>query len=376
MGVFDNIVNNARNFACEQYRQQPNGLIPNPIEDVLRMFWDNLCDLPPPAPPLPPPPAPPFTGGQCQGVVYNVKIRKIRISSGENDGEPSFLVTGKIVGIGSNYNASTGITTTYLEAGGGMGQPEIKVLDTSTVGIRHRYEYIHIIRVDGNADNCGDPPKVYPPAPPAPPGGYTSPPINIPLGNDGDDITVNFNFSPPRVDIKPVINMPELVVNMQLPDVNIPIAFNFNGDVNIGKPATPPTPLPPDIVNTINNTNNTVNNTNNTVNNVFSPTPFKDNPNVNKKPVEVEDGKEEEEEGLLGLGVVLLELPQKSQFGSPTVYFAGWIAFKRDDGYMPREQINFEESFFLAPPGAMGYTITLTNGAKGVVTVYSKKDSD
>lgn len=385
MGAIQDIQDAARGFACGIYQNIPGAIIPNPIADALHLFWDGLC-APPGSPGLPAPPVSPFNGGQCVGVVYRVKVRKIDLATGNITGEPSTLIAGAIVGIKSQYNPDNGITTTFLLGGGGTGSPEYWTLDTSTVGVQHRYEYIFIQRLDGGADNCGNPPKAYPPAPSVPPEGYTSPPINITL-EDGDDIDVTFNFTPPVAIELPTLKPPSLTINVKSPTLNIPLTFEFNGEVNIGPPLSQPG-LPPDVVNTINNidnnttnTNNTANNTNNTLNKFYntynfntSPPPFATDPDVVKSPIgEAEDG-DKDEPGLLGVLVKLTKLPDKVQFGNPNVYFAGWVSFKSQDGYLPREQINFKESYFIAPPGSTGFSYTFTNQSKGEVVLYSKPD--
>ena len=43
MSTFDRVVEAGKSFACSLYRTQPGALIPNPINDVLRVVWDDLC---------------------------------------------------------------------------------------------------------------------------------------------------------------------------------------------------------------------------------------------------------------------------------------------------------------------------------------------
>jgi hypothetical protein len=76
------------------------------------------------------------------------------------------------------------------------------------------------------------------------------------------------------------------------------------------------------------------------------------------------------------LEIVLTQVPGKAQFGGSTgetVFFAGWISFKfKSGGFTERQQINFRRSLFIAPTGSVGYTYTLTNGAKGYALVYTQ----
>lgn len=387
MGTLNKLVEGARGFACELYRLQPKALIPNLPNDALRFAWDKMCGEPPSLPSnLPPPPSVQYNGGQCVCVIYRVDYQ---FGSGFRDVTVLYGPVGglRIRLIPRGNNRFDGANEAYCRGiPGSFGTGCTPQMGWFQFGYNpnqspsETIKIVSISREDGRFDNCGDPAPDYPNAPSVPDGGFTSQPTPIVL-NDNDTINVVFNLTPPSVSPPSVAEIPPIVVNVKTPQLSIPISFNFSGDTNVGTPVAPPLLLPPDVINAINNTNtntnttnNTVNNINNTVNNTYPPQSLVDNPDVEEEEEDVEDGKEEEKGvGILGLAVTLTTLPQKSQYGSPNVYFGGWIAFKRDGGYTPREQIFFERSFFLAPPGASGYTITLTNGAKGVVKVYSRK---
>lgn len=383
MGVFTDLVQSARDFACELYRLQPGPLIPNPVSDALQMVWNDLCENHPPG--LPPPPSAPFQGGQCCASRYEVYGYITFPNNPDNGVEQRLSINsiGTVAGIVKSLTGGGRSNLYQLKRVRCDGSIEFR--DVLSVGINEVPQGVTISRVVpqyGDPDNCGDLPPEYPPGPSPPPDGFTSPPVVISLP-DGSNKTVNFNITPQYYNVRPIINMPDIVVNVKDPKFNMPITFKFGGDVEVGPPSIPPVELPPDVVNTINNIenntnniNNTTNNTNNTINNIFNPTPLDTHPDVEKHDSPIGAGKEEKEEGLLGILLSLTKLPDKMQVGSPSIYFAGWISFERDEGYLPREQINFQQSFFLAPPGATGYTITLTNGAEGVATVYSSKKSD
>lgn len=377
MSVFDNLVDAARDFACGLYKNQPGALIPNPGEAVLRFAWDKLCDYPD-SPGLPPPPASPFTGGQCDAIPYVVRVS---VNVVDQSGETPFdlgnhVVFGPVSGVGVIGQR----VVIYCRGASGVfpqppGYPQ-QIYQVGGASSLNSPRITAINRQDGAPDNCGDPPISYPPGT-VPPGGFNSPPVPVPLA-DGDNITVNFNFSPPAASLDKI---PPIIINYVKPEINlkVPIEFNFNGEIDIGVPSNPPVVLPPDVINNINNINNNTNQTNNNFNDYrkdydffYSPPKLDDDSETVKEDDFVESGKEENKEGIVGLRIELTKLPDKAQFGSPTVYFAGWAAFKRDEGYMPREQINFADSFFLAPPGATGYTVTFTNGAEGNIRVYSK----
>lgn len=377
---FRELVDNARNFACGLYKEQPGALIPNPGEALLRLAWDNLCDYPE-SPGLPPPPTSPFMGGQCDCVSYLVEGS---IYFPKYDSYGGFNPTywwGPIGGVrtGSSYERGkyVDIFCRGLESSGACGNFGWYPIYSSGEGTE-LYPIVatitKITRKGGQPDNCGNPPSSYPFAPPPPPDGYTSPPVSVPLA-DGDSVTVRFNFSPP---LSPVDNIPPITINLVKPDVSpqikVPIEFNFNGDVNIGIPQPLDFSLPPDIIDKIDKISDDFNDFKEDFDYVHYPPSFINNGDiVTVVGDEVEEG-EEEQKGILGAKVEITKLPDKVQFGTPSVYFAGWFAFKTEQGYLPRQPIHFRLSYFIAPPGSIGYAYTFTNDAKGVVTEYSKKE--
>lgn len=389
MGNFQNLVNSARNFACGLYRQQPGALIPNVGESTLRFLWDQVCDYPG-SPGLPPPPTSPFTGAQCAKGLYNIDIVYTYdgdTSPGEQpatDTQPAqaYGAIGgtRTVALAPNPDGTSRIRIDLLCQGlAGEVPTDVQVWRTvvSSVTLYLSHRAVNKGRADGGLDNCGSLPPSYPSAPPPPPDGYTSPLTPIPLA-DGSNISVNFNFSPPST---PEISdfIPPLIVNVVRPELKIPIAFNFNGDINIGTPS--PESLPPEVFISLNENKASIDSISNEFNDYrkdynyyFSPPQLDNDPETIKEDEFVGTGKEDDKSGIVGLRVELTRLPDKAQYGNPTVYFAGWMAFKREQGYLPREQVNFADSFFLAPPGATGYTITFTNGAEGNIRIYSREN--
>lgn len=390
VGLFEQITDSARNFACALHKSKPGALIPNPIDDGLEMAWDKLCGDPPRDPAnLPPPPSIPFKGGQCAGVLYSVTVDAtqergilaqglgfINIPGPIHSIEPLSIPTnGGTEGAIRIRYADTSQTKTFTNCNSGGGG--IFCGFTSVQNIR-------IARQDGLADNCGDPPKSYPPTSPPPPDGFNSPLTPIVLNNT-NVINVTFNLKPPLPLPLPGVP-PVIVVNVKSPDLNFPIEFNFNGEINIGG-SSPPVTLPPDIVDRltriedkVNNSGDTVTNINNNFNDyrkdydyLISPPGLKDDPSTKKKPIAEGDKGEDDVEGLVGVLVELTKLPDKAQFGTPNIYFAGWFSYFLQGGYEERRQINYEKSYFTAPPGAVRYAFTLTNGARGKAISYSKE---
>lgn len=159
------------------------------------------------------------------------------------------------------------------------------------------------------------------------------------------------------------------------------MTFNFNGGVSFGGGGDSNFNKDDrkklgDTYNNTNNLNNNFNNFNNIYNFNTVPPDYDDSPKVEHYDTPPAPDKKEDKDSLLGVRITLSKMPDKAQFGNPTVYFGGWVTFKLNDGYSPREQVNFKESYFQAPPGATGYAYTLTNGAIGSARVYSKKPED
>lgn len=387
--TFKKVVDSAKGFACGLYKQQPKALIPNVADDTLRFVWDNLCDPPspdptvPPLPGLPPPPAPLPGGGQCVCVKYRVRLKYYWRPSGVNGVlepiEQVFEMWGPILDVGRDTTQPYGIRFSCRGPGSGTCKtPGWYNLGGGSNTQQGPYQIIGIARVDNATDNCGNSPPVYPGVDPTPSGGFNSPITTIKLG-DTTNLNVTFNLTPP---VRPPsgIGIPPVIVNVTNPNLNFPISFNFDGTVNIGSPGGGTPTLPPGVEDKINNINDKTDNININLDDFLkdwnfntNPPPYATDPEVDAAPGDGEGNGEEDKEGLLGVKITLTKFPDKAQFGNPTVFFAGWLTFKLQDGHTERKQINFENSYFEAPPGASGYAYTLTNGSEGEVTVYSKK---
>lgn len=365
----------AKQFVCGIYKSFPGSLVLAPSDFGIKQSWDNLCYEPEPTdlPGLPPPPVSPFDGGQCCGTYYDtyaILSYTGKPNPGAEDKIGSFLL-GKVDGIYSTYTSDGGSEVFMLRTTRCNGVSTLTdVLSVSSRDPARGVRITRVVAVSG-PNNCGNPPATYPPSPPVPPGGYTSTPVAI----TNNDTTINnyvFNFYPPRTNDYPDNTFPPIEVNVVLDDpyadFDYKLVYNYDGTVDSS--AVPKSSsLPSDVVTNIANTNNIVSG----LGFLTTPPSLDDNPSVAKKVVPVDDSKNEDEEDLLGIKVTITTLPDKSHFGNPNVYFAGWIAFKLEDGYAPREQINFQASYFQAPPGARGWTCTFTNMSKGEVKVYSKK---
>lgn len=179
----------------------------------------------------PPQDAPPFTGGQC-AVQYRMGIQFINCSTGVQAGASrTVAVTGPI----------TSVEVTDPVPGPGCGDTIDVILsgpnDTNGSTFAQiepgTFQTTGLFRVDGQPDNCGDPPSTSVPGPNNP-----GTPYGEPIGIPGFPDTV-ITVEPPRTGPD---GAPSWDVNIEIggEPVGGPITFTPNGE--------PPAPPPPDIV--------------------------------------------------------------------------------------------------------------------------------
>lgn len=393
MSTFGKIVKEGRDFVCALYKAQPGALIPNPISDGLHYVWDSICDYPD-SPGLPPPPQVPFDGGQCNRIGYKVAVTYNGTYQGNTLVDTYVVeVHGEVAGVTFEIKPNRNLNT-LITCHGYWSLPYSLSLITvgregyNTAGVTNiRIVGIVISRIDGQPDNCGNPPPSFPPAPPPPPGGYTSPPVEITL-NDNSTTNITFNFTPPKMPLPPAAFLPPVIVNFFRPEIkpefNIPINFNFDGTINIGG-GDGGSGFNSDDRDTINNINNNVNTvggvTNNIQNDINNYINF--NNNKNPDPNDFEPPKtdippgEHEQEYLAAVEISLTQVPKnaKTQSGNTAddVVYAGWFEWRRAGQNLPREPIHFKENVFLAPAGIDGYAYTLYTGYEGKATEIINK---
>lgn len=381
----DNVSEATRGFTCDFWQSFPNYVVngKNPVSSLTRGFMNNLCaDLG-----NPPAPTPAFSGGQCTGVQYGIRYQTAIISGGTLAGWSSTFQnsTGNLIGaIASiqlfaqnvpcplehwSFNGQ-GIAPTFnnanrqyrLDVVDSTGTTKQIVLSGGASGVR----FISFYRIDGQPDNCGNPPANYPENEPNP--GDFSSTITI-NNNDGLDLTV------PITIIEGDQHFP---FNIDVGGINLQLHmggfyFNYNP---LGGDGTPvplpdgqddPLPTPDDL------------NGKKTVEYQPSPDTDEDIIVVDKAP---EDPKEEDIGTKLKYVVVnVISAPQnvKGQWGgenAPDVRYCGWFEWKFDAYYGVRQPIHWYSAIFVAPPGATGYAYTLYNGIVGFASIYTLKTNE
>lgn len=146
----------------------------------------------------------PFTGGQCDGVGYNLNITSVTKRNGVTQlnatlnhfgriGPLSFTSSSQENFISKQLKDKFGAVIQQANIGGNPGD----VLET-TLTINS------LTRADGQADNCGNPPSEYQPG-----DGYDGEDYGQPFNyTDGNGRQWNINLNEPLVDIDGSINIP------------------------------------------------------------------------------------------------------------------------------------------------------------------------
>lgn len=365
MNDFQRIVDAGKGFVCRLYRDFPGPLVENPINDALRLSWDNLCGDDPTNLPLPP--STPFQGGQCVGVLYEVAC----------------FINNTFSDLVAPYGPLGGVRGRLEYVGGGetMTFYEIQCHGTQSQG--YKVDPVWVVyrsspnrppdelvtmqvqrRVDGLPDNCGDPPAAYPSAPPPPTGGYTSPLTPITY-NDGTDFNVTFNLQPPTSD--GITAPPPICITVVLAGNSFKVCYPF------GK--LPQLQEDGGVEELLRELQEELREFKEEYDKDKNPTPPDEDPTLTPIPLPGNNGGEEDAPGLQWLLVTLTKVPEKAQFGNPTVFFAGWVTFRVNNAYTERQQLSYEKSVFKAPEGATGYGVTFTNFSEGTVVSYVTQQS-
>ena len=378
------VADKAADFACDLYQGFPGAIIRSPIGAFNRGLMDSLCG---PRNKLPPPPGPQTPGGQCVCEQYLVQWsfsdpEDGRVGTGE------VTVLGPVRGVrtedsvGGQRKTWILLSTDCDASGNSIGIKDGDILFDGSAG--STVTVTSVTKVDGSADNCGDASNSWNP----------NLPDVIPDDRKSGDVIINNNdgtsVNLPIVLIGSgnVINFnPEFKVDVG----GIEVTFDVGGvSFDFGNPSSDPSLPPPRndsgadnferIEDAIERIRERIEEQQEDIDQIKkdrndSPPPDED-PEIEKEEDEEEDDSGDRDvDKLQYVCVHLTKLPNREQWGEsgPNVYYAGWLEFRIKDCYMPRQPIHFSNSIFKAPEGATGFAYTLTNGARGRVTVYKSK---
>lgn len=373
--TLDFLAEQSRQLMCGVYRNHPDrlyldGTIVGEFQDA---FMDRMCNDAPP----PPAPTVQFTGGQCPCVAYDVTVER-PFPGGSPPPAPDNTkrVLGRVKGLrhvfspqGSPGTQNVRSFVDFFQCVGGVETGVILSVDMGTSSGITIPENFHdewfikdIVRVDGQPDNCGDPPESYPPTGVAP--DYNQVTTNVTL-NDNRQITYNFEWVNEPGNFPYVIDVNGIEINIDLG------GFNFNQTPGTPSnnggtlPSGEKSPLPQD--------GDDINKT--------LPPPVVKPPNEQDYEVEEQDetaGEEKEvDETLEFVRINVVNKPANAdeQFGNgaPNIVYAGWFEFQSSGYNFKRIPIHFTQSIFRRPEGATGYAFTMKTGFTAVATEYKKK---
>jgi hypothetical protein len=209
-----------------------------------------FCPVPPTGPV--PEPSSPFEGGQCL-TYYHITVDVTWYSQG--DPNPKLLTNVSVYnqwGPVQSINLSdpfeitgSGVSTVYRRVYVTSGGFDTTLWNFSGLNGAVSYSNVRITRTDGQPDDCGNPPPVFPPGTPTP-NPPTPPGVDIEI--DLPDIgPVIVGFTPivgiVYVDANAEFNVP-VTVNVDVGGLDI--NFDLDFDINLSDPTAPPKPKPPD----------------------------------------------------------------------------------------------------------------------------------
>lgn len=351
----------AKNVYCQLVQNSPFSVMyNNPLTSpIVKRAITSLCGQPPPEQP-----PPPFEGGQCVPVLYRVTF-KYRIADGAAETTSGQNVWGSVRGL---YVEDANATAKVLriKAGDGSAQNNERNYDLKFAATSQNpfpsYSITNVVRVDGQEDNCGNPPRPwYPETEPPPPDITNNVGVSI-TNNEGD--TNNFSVTVNRdgdnhVKFPPIINVNGVSVGIDVTGINV-------GDVSIDAPSG----------------GGGGGGGNGNDNNLPSSS------SGDGEEVETEELPEEELEGageatvekLVAVIITINQIPKNAKIvsgrGAPNIIYAGWIEFRKGADYYPRTYIDFNKGYFPAPNDADGYAVTLKQGYTGKIKPVIEKQSE
>lgn len=398
-GWLGQTIGKARDAACGLYAQYPNTWAPafpgDPVSATQRGFMDEVCR----GKPKPPPPKQSFNGGQCQ-ATYRVVVQQVSIPEfGSVTRQFTHDIAGpmKFVGIATPTNSPDFLGYCMkdrfgfnIALGSAWFRTEKSPLSSSSI--------ISVTRVDGQPDNCGNPPPDWENPASPPPEAYNPPGGDVTY-DDGTKRPVGIIISPVFINNRIEVDVGGVKVNFDLGGVTVKLPDGVKPNDEC--------PCPPDtridsmrnVVDAIRDRvefvpvmSDYVEQTRNIVEEIQEdteqiqdaidkiPKPIKppDSPDYEPEEKTEQDPKEEDGvEGFKWLKIELTSLPTANKIITGTngqmITYAGWVEFRVKGHALPRFQIQYPLSIFAVPDGVDGYSYTLTHNARGYATVIKEK---
>lgn len=386
-----NAANAAADAVCNLYQNAPTGLIPSfgdavGIGAFTQGMLDGLCKD---RGKQPPNPVPPYQGGKCPAVY----ILKGSWTQGEYSGN---FNGGGGFGPISGYRVVAdppGTKGRSIYVNMAVGTPD-EVLNRFVANVGYASEPTAPTitftpeRVDGLADNCGNPSPVYPTRDPIPSDYEVPTPVGIPGLQVNVPVTIIPTLLKPEFNFRPEINVKVGDLNININPGGIDISLGPNPtlppqtkpDGTLPSPSIDPRPSPPPA-------------TEPKAPPVVCPEP--DFTEILEILDEIKDcacnGDEEivvQEYGLSkGSVIPLLEGSfyvklflqvgpgtryQASEGTAPDVHYAGWASFGYEGTFGVRNPVSFAQSGFFVPDGATDFSYSLVFNSAATARVYRR----
>ena len=378
----DSLSEEARQVACTIWRDFPDFVSANAdlSRSFVRGYMSRLCS----DGPLPQLDPPPFSGGQCDGVLYDVTISRsvYNISNCLEvvSGSVVISVLGPVQGIvkqvvtpAQTTTSCNGLAADPVDLSDWFllsGSPDFLVATGTYTDPNENanpplsnFTITNVVRNDGQPDLCGDLPLAYPPTSPNIPGDFTIQ-RNLTI-EDGVDLVLNFFYNTNLGTFPMNFDLNGIKIVLDLGGVNFYYAPTGNNGSGGTLPGGQPSPLPAPNDNL----------------DIKYPPPVAPPPNNTdydeEEKTETDPKEEDVGEELAFVRVELTSIPSnaRNQFGdgAPDVYYAGWFEFQAEGYNFPRQPIHFIDNVYRKPIGATGYAYTLYNGFLGKATIYKLK---
>lgn len=362
----EEVLDAARKFYCNLHQNHPAWTVARTFSNsslILRAI-DRMCGdgtyVPPPQP------VPPYTGGQCDtlyhafGTFASLNLTSCRqqrfwrtrdpLNGNEVESFEPIIHSDGFWRIqmkdGTVRNLNTISQASYdSDALGTLSGASIFYRDYNlacpNVNVPQYGDRVvvdRVVRVDGQPDDCGNPPTEYPPESPPTDNDLTNTVnvTNIENNTYTYDVTVNRDTNN-TINFPPSITVNSVVVNMDITGISVGDTTNIN----------------------LNSGGNFVG--------VFPPPPVEtEDENAGKELVTEAGTFVETVSNIYAVIVNFTAIPFNAKISSganaPRIIYGGWVEFRIGANYLPREYIDFDNSTFLAPKGATGYAVTIKLG--------------